>query len=74
MKALYVRINDGEHQRLVADSKRLGISLSSFIRLLIKNWSDGVRFEQKAQGAELVNGASSKIRESEQLADSAPDP
>jgi len=72
MKTLYVRVSDEEHRIVTADSKRLGVSLSGFIRLLIKNWSDGVRFEQKAQGAELEHEASSKIRESEQLADSAP--
>jgi len=57
---------------VVNDSRRLGISMSSFIRLLIKNWSDGIRFEQKAQGAELVHGTASKKSRSEQLTDSAP--
>jgi len=74
MKTLYVRVSDEEHRIVTADSKRLGVSLSGFIRLLIKNWSDGVRFEQKAQGAELVHGKPNNIERSEQLADSAPNP
>jgi len=59
---------------VTTDSERLGLSLSSFIRLLIKNWSDGVRFEQKAQRAESEHGKPNNIERSEQLADSAPNP
>ena len=35
-----------EKEALEAEAKKLGISVSAFIRLLIKQWSDGIRFEK----------------------------
>lgn len=46
MKALYIRIEDNEHKAIQAEAKKLGISVSAFVRLLLKNWSDGIKFEQ----------------------------
>jgi len=34
-------------KKLEAEAKKLGISVSAFIRLLIKQWSDGIRFERR---------------------------
>ena len=48
-KSIRFRLDDTEKEKIEAEAKKLGISVSAFIRLLIKNWSDGIKFE-KAKG------------------------
>lgn len=36
---------------LQAEAERIGLSTSAFIRLLIRNWSDGIRFEKEKEGS-----------------------
>jgi len=52
MKAVFVRVNDDEHQQIAAEAARLNISVSAFIRLLFRNWHDGIRFERDKTGAD----------------------
>jgi len=33
--------------KVEAEAKKLGISVSAFIRLLIKQWSNGIKFEKR---------------------------
>lgn len=33
--------------KVKAEAKSLGISVSAFIRLLIQNWSQGIKFERE---------------------------
>lgn len=40
------RVEADDKQKLEAEAKKLGLSVSAFIRLLIRNWSDGIRFEK----------------------------
>ncbi len=34
-------------KKLEEEAKKLNLSVSAFIRLLIKQWSDGIRFERR---------------------------
>ena len=47
IKVIFVKMPEAEHQAVRAEAKKLGLSLSAFIRLLIKQWSDGITFEKK---------------------------
>jgi len=40
-----VSLEDAE--KLEEEARKLGISVSAFIRLLIKQWSDGIKFEKR---------------------------
>lgn len=42
------RTTPEEKVKLEEEAKKLGLTVSSFLRLLIHNWSDGVRFERKS--------------------------
>ena len=41
------RIEEEEKRKIEAEAKKLGISVSAFIRLLIRNWSNGIKFEKE---------------------------
>ncbi len=40
-----VPLKDAE--KLGKEARKLGLSVSAFIRLLIKQWSDGIKFEKR---------------------------
>ncbi len=40
-----VSLEDAE--KLEKEAQKLGISVSAFIRLLIKQWSNGIKFEKR---------------------------
>lgn len=46
-KVLTVQVNDAEFDMAKAEAQKLGMPVSSFIRLLLKNWANGVTFENK---------------------------
>ena len=46
-KAIFVYIPIGQHKRLKDEAKKRGLSISAFIRLMIGNWFDGIRFERR---------------------------
>jgi len=41
-------VSSEDAKKLEQEAKKLGISVSAFMRLLIKQWSDGIRFEKRA--------------------------
>jgi len=47
-----VRLTQEEKETLVKEAQKAGMSISAFIRLLLRNWSDGIRFEKKNNHAE----------------------
>ena len=44
-----IRLTAGEKLTLVDEAQKLGISLSAFIRLLLRNWADGINFSKKTK-------------------------
>ncbi len=40
------RVDADEKENIEAEAKKLGISVSAFLRLLIKQWSNGIKFEK----------------------------
>ena len=46
-KAVYVRLPLKEHGQAVEEADKLGISLSAFVRLLIRQWGDGIEFRKR---------------------------
>lgn len=46
-KNVIIRITPTEKDTLAAEAQRLGISISAFIRLLLRGWVDGVNFTKK---------------------------
>uniref|UniRef100_A0A6M3XT91 Putative ribbon-helix-helix protein repressor n=1 Tax=viral metagenome TaxID=1070528 RepID=A0A6M3XT91_9ZZZZ len=45
------RINKDDKEKIEMEAKELGISVSAFIRLLIRNWSNGIKFEKDKRGS-----------------------
>lgn len=45
-KVIIIRIGTEDKARVEAEARKLGISVAAFIRLLIRNWSDGITFEK----------------------------
>lgn len=43
------RVDPEEKEKLEATAKGLGLSVSAFLRLLIKNWSNGIKFEREKE-------------------------
>jgi len=41
-----VRMTPEEKQDMIAEAQKLGISLSAFFRLLLRNWASKVTFEK----------------------------
>lgn len=41
------RVTAEEKDAFEQEAKKLGISVTSFIKLLFKQWADGIRFEKK---------------------------
>jgi len=46
-KVVRFRMDAREKEALEAEAKKLGLSVSVFIRLLIKQWTDGIKFERE---------------------------
>ena len=46
-KVIRFRTSTEEKKKFKTEAGKLGISVSAFIRLLFKNWSDGIRFERE---------------------------
>lgn len=47
---LMVRMTKEEKDTLAGEAQKLGISISAFIRLLLRNWSNGITFQKKKNG------------------------
>ena len=45
-KVVRFRMDAEGKEALEAEAKKLGLSVSVFIRLLIKQWTDGIKFER----------------------------
>ncbi|MBA7632858.1 hypothetical protein ES703_40413 [subsurface metagenome] len=46
-KMIRFLVSSEEAEKLEQEAKKLGISVSAFMRLLIKQWSDGIKFEKR---------------------------
>ncbi len=46
-KMLTIPVSEAEMDMAKESAQKLGMPVSSFIRLLLKNWADGVTFEKK---------------------------
>jgi len=49
-KSLLIRLEQEELNSIRKEADKLGISMTDFIKLLVKQWSDGIRFERKDGG------------------------
>lgn len=47
MEILRLRISKTEKEVARKEAGKLGISMSAFIRLLLRQWSDGIKFERR---------------------------
>lgn len=45
MKQLNFGIEDNLHDQVQAEAKRLGISMSAFIRMMLQAWFQSIKFE-----------------------------
>ncbi|KKM07163.1 hypothetical protein LCGC14_1736610 [marine sediment metagenome] len=41
------RTSEEDKKALEAEARKLGLTVSAFIRLLIRQWDDGIRFERR---------------------------
>jgi len=44
---IIVRLTPEEKQSLFREAQKAGISISAFVRLLMRNWADGINFSKK---------------------------
>lgn len=52
-KMIRFLLNQNEASKLEKEASKLGLSVSAFIRLLIRNWSNGIRFERDKEDEKL---------------------
>lgn len=45
-KQFLLRLTPDEHRQFQEESEKLGISISDFMRLLFRQWVNGIRFER----------------------------
>ena len=45
-KVIIFKISAEDKEKAEIEAKRLGLSVGAFIRLLLQNWSDGIKFEK----------------------------
>ena len=48
-KMIRVLLNTDDALKLKEEADRLGLSVSAFIRLLIKQWGNGIKFERQKE-------------------------
>lgn len=48
-KAYLLKLTENELNSFKSEAQKLGISVASFIRLLFKQWSDGITFKKDKQ-------------------------
>lgn len=46
-KPLLIKLTQAEHESVRSEAAKLGISMADFIRLLFRQWVDGITFQQK---------------------------
>lgn len=46
-KMIRFLVDDEDATKLEREARKLGLSVSAFIRLLIKQWSNGIKFEKR---------------------------
>ena len=46
-KGIFIRLSEEDKSAIEQDAWKLGLSVTAFIRLLYKQWSDGIRFERR---------------------------
>ncbi len=44
---VFIRLTPDEKHSLVQEAQKSGISISAFVRLLLRNWTDKITFEKK---------------------------
>ena len=49
-KMIRFLLDSDDAERLEEEARGLGLSVSAFLRLLIKQWSDGIKFERRTNG------------------------
>lgn len=53
-KGIFIRLSQEDKLAIEKDAEKLGLSVTAFMRLLYKQWSDGIRFEkEKTSGTEI---------------------
>jgi len=45
------RVTEKEKMSLEKEATNLGLTVSAFLRLLIRQWGNGIKFEKKGSGA-----------------------
>ena len=45
-KAILLNLDPQDYENLHSESSKLGLSMSAFLRLLIRQWSDGITFSK----------------------------
>ena len=47
MPAILIRLNEKDFEQVKAEAEKLNLSVAAFVRLLIKQWGDGIKFERR---------------------------
>ena len=50
-KSILLRLEEEDRAVIQAEAKKLGMTTSSFIRLLIKQYFNGIKFERRSEDA-----------------------
>lgn len=46
---LFIKLTPTEKIVLTTSANKVGLNLSDFVRLLIRQWADGIKFERKEE-------------------------
>jgi len=46
MKQLFLNLSEQDYKTIQDESEKLGLSMVAFIRLLVRQWSDGITFSK----------------------------
>lgn len=53
-RPLIILLTDEEKASVEDGAKKVGMTISAFVRLLIRQWADGIRFERRERSNETV--------------------
>jgi hypothetical protein len=51
-KSIIIRVTENEAKLFKTEAARAGVSVAAFVRLLLKQWSNGITFEKDKNNTE----------------------
>jgi len=49
-EVILIRVTPTEKTTIIEAAQKVGLNISDFIRLLVRQWTNGIRFEKREEG------------------------